>query len=138
MLKDKESKVSKKSLNDFYDFIFKVSPWITKEGTLSLQNLKGVKKKIKRYCKKYGPGKIPTPEFSIWVQIKDLLTDKSEIEFLAEEAPLEQDKESDKNPKDKKKACKNFMSKNDTGLIRQTCLKQILRTGIKIKKMIGF
>lgn len=45
------------------------------------------------------------------------------MEFLAEEAPLEQDKESAKNPKDKKKACKNFMSNNDTGSSKADLLK---------------
>lgn len=77
-----------------------------------------IRKGNKKVIWRTWPRGSPYPAFSISIQIKNLLTDKSEIEFLAEEAPSEQDKESDKNPKGKekeKRACKNPLSENDGG-----------------------
>lgn len=117
VLKGRGSKVSKKSCNDFYDFILKVKPWFPEEGTLSLQNWKRVGKEMRRFYKKHGPEEVPTPAFSIWIQIRDLLNDNLEREFLAEAALSEQDKESDKNPKSKEKEKK--------WLVKTLCLKII-------------
>lgn len=93
MLEGRGSKVSKNNLNEFYEFLLKVSPWFPEEGSLSLQNWKRVGREMRRYYETHGPGAVPIPTFSIWIQIRDLLTDKTEMEFLIEETPSIENKE---------------------------------------------
>jgi hypothetical protein len=58
---------------------------------LSLENWKKVGKEIRRFYEWHGPKQVPVQAFLLWEQIKDLLSEKPEMEFFAEEAPSEEE-----------------------------------------------
>lgn len=52
MLSGRGLKVSGKSLQEFYDFVQKISPWFPEKGSLTLEDWKRVGKDMRKFYKK--------------------------------------------------------------------------------------
>lgn len=85
MLAERGLKVSDDTASEFYDFLMKVSPWFPEDGSLTLPDWKRVGKEMKKYTLVYGEGSIPRQAYPLWLQIRDILTNKTDLEFLVEE-----------------------------------------------------
>jgi hypothetical protein len=64
----------------------KISPWFPEEGSLTLEDWKRVGKDMRKFHEEN-----PSRDYALifWQQMRDLLTEKTDLEFLAEEAPSE-------------------------------------------------
>ena len=89
MLSGRGLKISDKSLQEFYDFVQKISPWFPEEGSLTLEDWKRVGKDMRKFHEENLSRNVPDSAFILWQQMRDLLTEKTDLEFLAEEAPSE-------------------------------------------------
>ena len=97
MLSGRGLKISDKSLQEFYDFVQKISPWFPEEGSLTLEDWKRVGKDMRKFHEENPSRDTPDNALIFWQQMRDLLTEKTDLEFLAEEAPL--DPSDDQKPK---------------------------------------
>ena len=66
-----------------------ISPWFLEEGSLTLEDWKQVGKDMRRFHEENLSKEVPNNAFTPWQQMRDLLTEKTDFEFLAEEAPSE-------------------------------------------------
>lgn len=85
MLAEHGLKVSDSTATEFYDFILKVSPWFPENGSLTLEDWKKVGKGMKNYVVEHGEESIPRQAYPLWLQIRELLTEKTDLEFLVAE-----------------------------------------------------
>ena len=115
MLSGRGLKILDKSLQEFYDFVQKISPWFPEEGSLTLEDWKRVGKDMRKFHEENLSRNVPDSAFILWQQMRDLLTEKTDLEFLAEEAPSEpSDDQKEKLSACKKKSC--YTGKNEKRL----------------------
>ncbi|XP_019062194.1 endogenous retrovirus group K member 19 Gag polyprotein-like [Fukomys damarensis] len=93
MLLERGLKVSENVAGGFYDFIQKVAPWYPENGNLTLEDWKRLGRDMRKYLSSHKEEMPPPQTFPLWVQIRDILLEKSDLEFLIEEAPSEQHEE---------------------------------------------
>lgn len=94
MLAERGFKVSDDIAGEFYEYMMKAAPWFPREGTLSLPDWKRLGKDLKRYATNHAEEPVPRQMFPMWLQIRDALTDKSDLELLAEEVQSLSEQES--------------------------------------------
>jgi hypothetical protein len=80
---------SLKVSDKFYKFVQKISPWFPEEGSLTLEDWKRVGKDMRKFHEENPSRDTPNNALIFWQQMRDLLTEKTDLEFLAEEAPSE-------------------------------------------------
>lgn len=85
MLAERGLRVSEKTAAEFYEYMMKAAQWFPQEGTLSLSDWKRLGKDLKWYATTHENEPVPRQMFPIWLQIRDALTDKTDLELLAEE-----------------------------------------------------
>lgn len=85
MLLERGLRVSEDTAAEFYEYMMKAAPWFPQEGTLTLPDWKRLGKDLKRYATVHEDTPVPKQMFPIWLQIRDALTEKSDLELLAEE-----------------------------------------------------
>lgn len=93
MLLERGLKVSEVIAGGFYDFIVKVAPWFPEDGSLTLEDWKRLGKDMRRYLSSHKDETPPPQTFPLWVQVRDILLEKTDLEFFMEEAPSEKDEE---------------------------------------------
>ncbi|QDK64673.1 gag [Black Syrian hamster retrovirus] len=86
MLAERGLNVSDAIAKEFYLFLMKVSPWFPEEGSLTLEDWKRVGREMRRYAEKHGEETIPRQAYPVWLQMREILTEKSDLVLLTEEA----------------------------------------------------
>ncbi|XP_033614635.1 endogenous retrovirus group K member 8 Gag polyprotein-like [Fukomys damarensis] len=93
MLRERGLKVSKAITGRFYDCIVNVAPWFPEDGGLTLEDWKRLGRYMRKYLSSHKEETPPPQTFPLWAKIRDILLEKSDLEFLIEEAPSEQDED---------------------------------------------
>ena len=78
MLSRRGLKISDKSLQEFYDFVQKISPWFPEEGRLTLEDLNRVGKDMRKFHEENLSREIPNNALILWQQMRGLLTEKTD------------------------------------------------------------
>lgn len=86
LLSERGLHVKESSAIEFYQFLIKVSPWFPEEGGLNLQDWKRVGREMKRYAAEHGTDSIPKQAYPIWLQLREILTEQSDLVLLSAEA----------------------------------------------------
>lgn len=81
-------KVKESTAVEFYQFLMKVSPWFPEEGGLNLEDWKKVGREMRRYTVKHGEETIPKQAYPIWLQMREILTEQSDLVLLSAEAQI--------------------------------------------------
>ena len=75
---------------------------------MTLADWKRVGKDMRRFHEENSSREVPSNAFTLWQQLRDLLTEETDLEFLAEEASSEtSDEQKAKLSACKKKSCLN-------------------------------
>ncbi|XP_060232805.1 endogenous retrovirus group K member 5 Gag polyprotein-like [Meriones unguiculatus] len=85
MLSEKGLRISDETASQFYEYMLRAAPWYPLEGSLTLPDWKRLGKDLKKYAVDHPEEPIPRQMFPIWLQIRDALTEKSDLELLTEE-----------------------------------------------------
>lgn len=86
LLSERGLHVKESSAIEFYQFLIKVSPWFPEEGGLNLKDWKRVGREMKRYAAEHGTDSIPKQAYPIWLQLREILTEQSDLVLLSAEA----------------------------------------------------
>ena len=86
LLSERGLHVKESSAIEFYQFLIKVSPWFPEEGGLNSQDWKRVGREMKRYAAEHGTDSIPKQAYPIWLQLREILTEQSDLVLLSAEA----------------------------------------------------
>lgn len=93
LLAERGFKVKESTTVEFYQFLMKVSPWFPEEGGLNLKDWKKVGREMRRYTVKHGEETISKQAYPIWLQMREILTEQSDLVLLSAEAQSEKDVE---------------------------------------------
>ncbi|XP_021092000.1 endogenous retrovirus group K member 24 Gag polyprotein-like [Heterocephalus glaber] len=74
------AKVGRQQLCNFLEFVEKVCPWSSEEGTVDLEVWNKVGRQLQDYYDGHGPTKVPIDAFSLWALIRDSLDPRHEGE----------------------------------------------------------
>lgn len=85
MLGERGLRISDGVAREFYLFLMKVSPWFPEDGSLTLEDWKKVGKEMRRYTAAHGEEAIPKQAYPIWLQMREILTERSDLVLLTEE-----------------------------------------------------
>lgn len=93
LLAERGLKVKESTATEFYQFLMKVSPWFPEDGELKLEDWKRIGREMRRYTTEHGEEEIPRQAYPIWLQMREILTEQSDLVLLTAEASSEKDKE---------------------------------------------
>lgn len=85
MLAERGLKVKESTAAEFFQFLIKVSPWFPVDGELKLEDWKRVGREMKKYTTEHGENAIPKQAYPIWLQMREILTDQSDLALLTAE-----------------------------------------------------
>ncbi|XP_055980114.1 endogenous retrovirus group K member 7 Gag polyprotein-like [Sorex fumeus] len=85
MLSEKGLKVTSSALSEFLNLVKKLCPWFPEDSSLTLTEWRKVGKALHKYGKEEGEDKLPLCTYALWLQIKELLAQTSDLEGLEEE-----------------------------------------------------
>lgn len=94
LLAERGLHVKESSAAEFYRFLLQVSPWFPEEGGLNLEDWKKVGREMRRYAAEHGSESIPRQAYPIWLQMREILTEQSDLVLLHAEARSEGEGES--------------------------------------------
>lgn len=94
LLAERGLHVKESSAAEFYRFLLQVSPWFPEEGGLNLEDWKKVGREMRRYTAEHGSESIPRQAYPIWLQMREILTEQSDLVLLHAEARSEGEGES--------------------------------------------
>lgn len=83
LLKERGSRVSRKTLQGFFEVVRDLCPWFPKEGSVDLEHWHHVGQEIKNQIFARGTAAVPEGTMNLWSQIRDLLDPKHSIELLS-------------------------------------------------------
>ena len=72
-LKTRGTRVKKKDLRKFFEFVSDVCPWFSQEGTVDEKRWGRVGGCLKDYYRSFGPERVPIVTFSYWHLINEVL-----------------------------------------------------------------
>ncbi|XP_021114177.1 endogenous retrovirus group K member 24 Gag polyprotein-like [Heterocephalus glaber] len=96
MLRARGAKVGHQQLCNFLEFVEKVCPWFSEEGTVDLEVWNKMGKQFQDYYDGHGPTKIPIDAFSLWALIRDSLDPQHEGERVEGPSSSPSSEEPDK------------------------------------------